>query len=518
MGTRVNYSGLVVAGLGFFLTRFTVTLAIYENPLRFYFAGILPLMLGLGLAAFGVALAVADLPVETVRTTAIWCVIGVATMFVLVVVTLLGSAGGVPDLTTVRSQAYLSNFLIGGAVGGTMTGLYAAGNRRHRAEIQHQANRLEVLNRLLRHEVLNAVTVIQGWNSIDDGDATEVTERIDTKSVAIVDTIEEVKYLARSTGSNVLSTSAVDVESCIRSSVATVEERNPGARVSIASCPSDLTVRATARVERVFIHLLENAISYDGDTDPEIEVTTTSNRARISVRWHGHDISDTERALLERGEIAEFDDPGTGLSLNLVRLFVEDCGGSIETDVEGSETTVTVVLSLAEREHATKQPLPSGLTDVSPVVPHLVVTLGSALLAGVAYGLVSESLGGSIAGIGVFYGAPTPLIGWITHEFHSVVFGFVFAGLVSLIPAKRRNTISAHVSIGIVWAVFLWFFAAGVIAPIWLRLLGIPAPIPNVSSTLLASHVVWGLSLGVLTTWGYEYVTPWLWGLVDETG
>lgn len=38
---RVNYSGLVVAGIGFFLTRFTVTLA-FEDPVRFYLAGVVP--------------------------------------------------------------------------------------------------------------------------------------------------------------------------------------------------------------------------------------------------------------------------------------------------------------------------------------------------------------------------------------------------------------------------------------------------------------------------------------------
>jgi two-component system OmpR family sensor kinase len=53
MRSRLNYSGLVVAGLGFFLTRFTVTLALYENPVRFYLAGVVPLAIGLGLATFG---------------------------------------------------------------------------------------------------------------------------------------------------------------------------------------------------------------------------------------------------------------------------------------------------------------------------------------------------------------------------------------------------------------------------------------------------------------------------------
>ena len=142
MGRRIHYSGFVVAGIGFFLTRFTVTLAIYESPLRFYLAGVVPLALGLGLAAFGVALAVADVEASLVRTTAVWCVVGFLTMLVLVVLTLLGSTGGMSNVEAIRSRTYLSNFLIGGSVGGTLTGLYAARNRQQRSELQQQTNRL----------------------------------------------------------------------------------------------------------------------------------------------------------------------------------------------------------------------------------------------------------------------------------------------------------------------------------------------------------------------------------------
>lgn len=55
MAQRVNYRGLVIAGTGFFLTRITVVLVL-DDPVRFYVAGIVPLLLGL--AALGVALTV----------------------------------------------------------------------------------------------------------------------------------------------------------------------------------------------------------------------------------------------------------------------------------------------------------------------------------------------------------------------------------------------------------------------------------------------------------------------------
>ena len=510
MGTRVNYGGLVIAGIGFFLTRFTVTLAIYEDPVQFYLAGVVPLALGLGLSAFGVALAVADVEASLVRTTAAWCAVGAATMLVLVVLTLLGSTtGDMPAFETIRSRTYLSNFLIGGSVGGTLTGLYAARNRRHQGELHQQTYRLAVLNRLLRHEILNAVTVIRGYATIDDA-SRDARSVIEEHANAIERTIEEVKYLTWSAGTHATTTDAVDLGACLVESVAAVEERHPDATIVVGSLPETLPVRANERLEQVFVHLLENAVVHTTDDAPvEVSVSTTPSTVRISVGDDGPGLPGKQRALLERGEIGEFDDPGAGFGLNVVRLLVESYGGSIETEV-GSGTTVTVVLRRTEAPDTALRATQSGLVGVRPAIPHLVVTLGAALLAGVVFGIVAESLGGSVSGIGVFYGTerPNPVVGWFTHEFHSVVFGFVFAGLVSMVPPRYRTRLWAHVTIGTGWGLVLWLVAAGVVSPIWLQLLGISASIPSLSIMSFATHLAWGASLGLFTAWGYAHVTP----------
>lgn len=511
MVERVNYSGLVVAGIGFFLTRFTVALAIYDDPIRFYFAGVVPLVLGLGLAAFGVALAVADVRGRVARTTAIWCVIGLGTMALLVFLTVLGStAGDLDRVATSRSRAYLSNFLIGGSVGGTLTGLYAARTRRQQGEIREQANRLHVLNRLLRHEIINAVAVIRGWLTEIGRDDSRAKEVIEERAVAIERTIDQVKYLARSTATDGFSRAEIDLRTCLEESVETVTERHPTAEISMKPCPADLPVRATDRLTLVFTHLLENSIEHGGDSRPELAVSVGETQVRVSVRDRGPGLPESQRALLETGEIQEYDDPETGFGLNVARLLVEDFSGTIETEIDSDGTTVTVVLPRATNDRDLQRPIPVGVDRVRPSMPHLLVTTGSALVAGVFYGVASELLGGSVAGIGVFYGVENGIVGWFTHEFHSVVFAFVFAGLISITPERYRSQTLAYVGIGAGWAFVLWVVAAGVIAPVWLRLIGIPAGIPNFSGRLLVSHLVWGISLGVLTAWGYRTVVPWL--------
>lgn len=94
--SRVSIGGLGIALVGFVLTRFTVTFSLEDGVLQFVIAGLVPLTLGLGLSAFGIALAVGSFERIYVRTTAIWTVIGTGTMLVLVVLTLVGS--GIDDM------------------------------------------------------------------------------------------------------------------------------------------------------------------------------------------------------------------------------------------------------------------------------------------------------------------------------------------------------------------------------------------------------------------------------------
>ena len=508
MQSRLNYSGFVVAGLAFFLTRFTVTLAL-EDTVQFYLAGVVPLAVGLGLAAFGVALTVADVDPGMVRTTAVWCVIGFGTMLALVVLTLLGSSsGGVVDLSTVRSQTYLSNFLIGG----TFTGLYASRNRRQRGELRQQANRLVTLNRMLRHEILNAVTAIRGYASIGSSETEDGMAVIDERAEHIQQTVEEVKYLTERTGADGSPGVPRDLGEALRESVRTVTDRHPDARVSVESPSEPLSVYANDRLPVVFTQLLENAIVHGTDDTPTVTVDATPTTVRVSVEDEGPGLPESQQSLLESGDIADFDDPRVGFGLNIVRLLVESYGGRIETDVSDRGTTVAVSLPRVTTDVA-REPNRGDLTGVRPAAPHLAVTCLAAIAAGVPYGVVSEFLGGSIAGIGVFYGTVDPVVGWLTHEFHSVVFGFMYVGLLSLALDRFRNTIGVYVFTGLAWSLVVWVVAAGFVAPVWLQLVGTPAPVPSLSPRLLVSHLAWGLSLAALTFLGYRYVAPRLTGV-----
>jgi sterol desaturase/sphingolipid hydroxylase (fatty acid hydroxylase superfamily) len=104
--------------------------------------------------------------------------------------------------------------------------------------------------------------------------------------------------------------------------------------------------------------------------------------------------------------------------------------------------------------------------------------------------------------IASLYGMQGSLVaGWIAHLAHGTLFGALFA-LVLADPGLHRLTEWRWKTLvaGVVFALVLAVFGAGIIMPIWLGVAGFPTPpsIPNVTMPLLLWHLVYGIVLGAL--------------------
>lgn len=172
VGRWVRYGGVVVAVMGFGITRIFVSEALYlESSLTYLISGLVPLVVGLGLTVYGVALAVGPFSRAYANTVAAWCVIGTVGMLLIVGISAVDVlATGVQDGVVIESRQLAANVLLGGAVGGVLIGTRSATNRRQRREIRRQVNRTLLFNRLLRHEVTNAATIIEGYSNLLRGD------------------------------------------------------------------------------------------------------------------------------------------------------------------------------------------------------------------------------------------------------------------------------------------------------------------------------------------------------------
>jgi len=477
-----------VALSGFAITRlFVVEALAVDVALPFLVAGLLPLVVGLALTVYGVALALGPFTPRYVNTVARWHVLGVGVMLVVFSITgLEGLLAGEGFRLGNGAPLLVANVLLGGAVGGTLTGIRSGRTVQQRREIQRSANQALLVNRLLKHEVINAATVVDGYASMletTDGDRSESVGAIRESVDRIKSTVEEVGTMAESRDRS----SRVDAAEIVREQVAAVEG---GDAVGLSVEATEATVAADERLAIVLRELLENALTHGGD-DVAVEVRERPHALDLTVADAGPGLPPAQRALLEDGEFPEYDDPTAGFGLQFVRLLVVEYGGEIAVeDREGGGTEITVTLSRTGGRRVSAEAVGLSTSAVGRGV-------FAGLVAGVAMGGFYQLTTGLLPVIGSLYGIESPLIGWVTHLFHSAVFGLLFAGICSVVSVTRSGPDSVRAALlGLGWGTVLWLVGAGTIMPVWLGLVGGSATAPSYSLAGFVGHALWGIVAG----------------------
>jgi signal transduction histidine kinase len=493
-----RYGGFGIAAVGFLITRLFVAETIGAGmPLPFLLASLPPLLVGLGLTVFGVILAVGRFSTTYVRTVTVWCGLGIVALVALLVATQLSAILREGMMTTLLdSQLLVGNLLLGGAVVGVFMGDRSAANTRKRQEIRRTANRAAFVNRLLRHDVLNAAAIIEGHAGLlaETPDRPESVSAIDNAAGTIKQTITEVGRIASPNEDSEIT--PVPLAGTLSTAIDELRERYPDREIRVESVPDELTVAADDRLDIVVTELVENAIQY-GDDAVRVAIESTPQSVAISVVDYGPGLPPAQRELLTMGEFPEYDDPGAGFGLQAVSLLVERYGGQIMTaGGAGSEVPHRITVRLP------REPLSGSMTETTGIS---MFAVGRATTAGVVAGVVMGSFlqlaADSLPVIGALYSVNSPGIGWLTHLFHSVIFALLFAtGYqytdrgTSLSPRRRASLF------GLGWGTVLWFVAAGFVMPAWLSILGQPATLPNLTPIGLLAHLLWGLTLGLSYT------------------
>lgn len=515
---HLKYGGVVIAAIGFVLTRVTVLSAIHlDVPLVHFLAGdILPLVLGLGITVFGIGLAISTLSRAFVNTVAIWCLLGTLGMAAVagVIVFQVSLYVGPPSLGGVWANSVFANTLLGGAIGGILIGVRSATNHRHRRELKRQSSQVTILNRYLRHEVLNKLTVIQGYTAHLLEESTEDTieplRRIQRSATQVQEAIDDVGFLARLRPDSETSLETVRLTGILEERVAAVRETYPEAEVVLEVPPNEsIQVRAGSHLPRVFEELLKNAIQHNDTTPRRVRVSVTSNGRFVAIHVvdNGPGLPEAQRSILEDGILPTYDDPSSGFGLPMVRMLVSQYQGTIEVNqsqMETSGTDVRLTFSRGEDANGDRSDEPVAYSfGIDP--RHLGRTALAALSAGVAMGVVLFVLTDTLPAIGGLYGVQSPGVGWVLHLFHSVVFGLVFAAALSRfsVPASE-SFFGRYTVVGLGYGVVLWAGAAGIVMPIWLNLVGISTALPFLTLPSLLGHTIWGGTLGAL----YGYLVP----------
>ncbi|WP_311170332.1 ATP-binding protein [Halobellus ordinarius] len=505
-------SGFVVAGIGFLLTRSTTAAsATAESSASFLFGEVPFLVVGLGLSLFGVSMAVSEWGREHGVTVARWCLFGTAATGIAVAASLFG-AGIFGAPSGAQTVALGLDILLTGAVGGTVTGIQVSRRRAKGRAVAERNTRLTLLNRILRHEVLNSLNVVRGYAGIvgtddrepaggsadgdreatADGGVADAADAIERSADRINEAIEEVNRLTRSG-----TTGTVDLGALLESCVADAETRYPHAEFELQNNTDDSVAVATDRIEYLFEHLLGNAIEHNDAARPRVRVELDSDWETVSVTVadNGNGLPERQRRVLLDGELPEYDDPGAGFGLTIVRLLATESNADVAVGrgIDGSGVGITLTFRRERTPDGTAVAALGGGVSAGS----LGVAAAAATVAGFVMGVPLSLVQGSIPVIGALYGMPSPVAGWTVHMFHSVVFGLGFVALLSTPRLIRYRSESAVAAVlGGLYGTAVWFVAAGFVMPVWLRVIGLPATIPNLELAGLFGHLLWGVTLG----------------------
>lgn len=258
----------------------------------------------------------------------------------------------------------LANAATAGGVVGFVIGLYDTRQQRARHRAERLQDQLTVLNRVLRHDIRNGATVIQGHAELiadelaRNGHADRIKRQADDL-VKLGDHARTIEKLQQEQGT---PREPVDVTGTLETQIATLEDSDPGVEID-ATLTFDGSASTHPLIGVALENVLENAVEHTNDPEPSVSVSCIpvqsrrSERVEIRIADTGPGIPPDEVAVLERGYETPLDHT-SGLGLWLVNWIVTQSGGRVW--FEENEPTGSVVC--IRLETAEPDPLPDPLS------------------------------------------------------------------------------------------------------------------------------------------------------------
>jgi PAS domain S-box-containing protein len=227
--------------------------------------------------------------------------------------------------------------------------------RERERDLEGLSEQLEVLNRVLRHDIRNDMNVVDGWldeleGHVDDGgaDALANVRAAVSHTVALTTEARDLAKVVIEGGEIPVEPVRVDV--VVRQQVEKTRRKYPDATVRVDGDVPAVAVVANQMLSSVFDNLLGNAIVHNDREEPTVTIDVTRSAdddgqdvVVVRVADDGPGIPETMReSLFGRGEKG-VDSPGTGMGLYLVDRLVDGYGGDVAVEPNDPRGTVFVV-------------------------------------------------------------------------------------------------------------------------------------------------------------------------------
>ncbi|MFP9193211.1 PAS domain S-box protein [Natrialbaceae archaeon A-CW1-1] len=227
-------------------------------------------------------------------------------------------------------------------------------------EQKQRQKRVEILNRVLRHDLRNGMNIINGSAemlaaAVDDEADKQFAEAIQERASELISLAEKTRAVERTLDRDDAAMGPIDVVERLEAAIDRIEREYPRVNISIfESIPDRIHARADEMVEDAIYHVLENAIEHSDRDEPTVEVALAEEDGDeemvvVTVVDDGPGIPDDERALLQEDEEITQLRHASGLGLWLVNWVVTQSGGQLTfQENEPRGTVVRMALPTAE--------------------------------------------------------------------------------------------------------------------------------------------------------------------------
>jgi PAS domain S-box-containing protein len=234
-----------------------------------------------------------------------------------------------------------------------VTGVVIDITRRKTVEqgLRERNEQLALLNRIVRHDIRNDMSVIDGWAELLRDELSpeneEMLDRILRASQHTTELTRDVRDLMAVLGADsaAVDLQPVDVVRVFEDEAERVRRAFDTVEIQIRSERSRIDVQANAMLSSLVGNLLNNADQHNDEETAEIRVDIEAREESVivTIADNGPGIPETQRNSLFEQETKGPNSDGTGLGLYLVDTLVDIYGGDISVGDNDSKGTVFTV-------------------------------------------------------------------------------------------------------------------------------------------------------------------------------
>ena len=253
----------------------------------------------------------------------------------------------------VGEPQYVMGVMMGlGAMGGAVLGAFSVTAQRDAREAERARDNFELLNSIIRHDVLNSMMIVQSRAEFIQRDPAddrvpEFADTILTQTDSVVDQVERTRAILQALETDSPRLEPVELRDPLTAELETLRTTHEDLTVTL-ELPDDLAVLADDLVGDVLGNVLSNAVEHNDRAEPRIEITASkgppdssqgdaAGMVELRIADNGPGVEDDLKdAVFRRDETGLHEDgTGSGFGLFFVDTMMEKYGGDVT--IEDSE-------------------------------------------------------------------------------------------------------------------------------------------------------------------------------------